>query len=422
MSGAVGYPSLVYAGECIMINDVNLRNSFLSWIAISNAFGMFLVYVLGYFVTYQNIAIIASSLATISFALTYCCIPESPSWLHLKGRTGDAEWSQKQLGLCNPLLENVHQHHSSVACDDLELSPFHTLSLQKLKRKDVWKPLLLGSVLSVLLSMSGGMPVLTYMVQVIGPLPNGTSSQTSALWTPEESWINSNTIGHNSIGSNSIGINSIGNYSIGNNSTSNSTGNASISWAPANWKLSFGNIMIDKLNDLSGSNCTEFFNSSYGLSIISGAIILFANILMSLLLPYFGVKKILIYPLLGMAVGMLVEGLTTDFKSDPETFGIHVAAIWLITFCYSFSLLILPDTMLGDLFPVDAKGYASIPYLFEGFVTAVICKADPYLHYYFGGILYFYYSGICFISAAFVLFFIPEIVGKTLKQINEGFL
>lgn len=410
MLGAVGYPSQVYAGECIMVNNTSLRNSFLSWIALSNAFGMFLVYVLGYFMTYQNIALVAFLLSFISFLLTFFCIPESPSWLHLKRRKGDAEWSQKKLGLCYPLLENLHPQHNPVVGENVELSPFHSNSLKKIKRKDVWKPMLLGSMLTVLLSLSGGMPVLTYMVQVIGNQSDEMSKngnltvETVPLLTTNlanvgvDQWTTNLTAGNHTLDSRSFA-----------NTNSSLVRN-----------LPNETIQSSKLNQTNTHMLSSTF--PYGLSIISGAIILIANILMSLLLPYLGVKKILIYPFLGMAVGMLIEGLTSDFKSDPLIFGIHVGAVWLVTFTFTFSLLIIPDSMLGDLFPVDAKGYASIPFLFEGFVTAVMCKAHPHLHQAGGGVIFFFYSLICLISAIFVSLFIPEIVGKTLKQINNEFL
>lgn len=412
MNGAVGYPSQVYAGECIMVNDVSLRNSFLSWIALSNAFGMFLVYVLGYFMTHQSIAMVAFVLSAISFMLTFFCIPESPSWLHFKGRTGDAEWSEKKLGLCNPLLENMHPQHSTTYCEDLELSPFHKQSLKKIKRKDVWKPLLLGTVLSVFISLTGGMSVLTYMIDVIGDVPLKMSESRNYAFTidsllaPHLTKIEPNS---------STGKITTINHTMGFTSKITDPETAS-------WVSNFTGEIIG-LSSLNQTNIHQLnVPSTYGLSIISGAIIMTANVLMSLLLPYFGVKKILIYPLVGMAIGMLIEGLTADFKSDPLIFAIHIGAIWLVTFTFSFSLLIIPDSMLGDLFPVDAKGYASIPFLLEGLVTALMCKAFPHLNKSSGGIIFIFYSVMCLISAAFVSFFIPEIVGKTLKQINEGFL
>lgn len=390
MTGAVGYPSQVYAGECIMVNDASLRNSFLSWIALSNAFGMFLVYVLGYYLTYQHIAIIACFLSLVSFLLTYFYIPESPSWLHLQGRTGDAEWSEKELGLFYPLLENLNPQPRSVTGENLELSPFHLKSLQKIKRKDVWKPLVLGSVLVVLLSLSGGMPVLTYMVDVIGNV---------TVEVPRNE-------------SHSLATTNFSNVHLSTTNLGNLTR------SPTNTTSQSNYIKSSHMNP----DSILSYTNSYILSIISGAIILVANILMSLLLPYLGVKKILTIPLIGMAAGMLLEGLTSDLKSDPLMFSIHIAAIWLVTFTFSFSLLIIPDSMLGDLFPVDAKGYACIPFLFEGFVTAVMCKVYPHLQEAANGTIFFFYSFMCIISAIFVSLFLPEIVGKTLKQIHDEFL
>lgn len=356
LCGASGYPSQVYAGECVMVNDVRMRNRFLSWISICNASGMFLTYILGYFLDYRKIAAVGLVLAVVTFLLIFCFIPESPLWLYLQGRTGDAEWSQKKLGT-RPSASD-RRRVSVLLSDEIVESRWSMVkaSFMKLKRKDVYKPLLISILLVTSLSFIGGMSVMFYMVEIISK-PKNTASYTS--------------------------------------------------FSP---KLYFVNDTVHHVED------------TYMYSIIAGGVMVVANVFMSIVLPLVGVKTILIVPLLGMGLGMATEGYVTLHKYSDSLFTWHLAAMWLITFTYTSSILMIPDTMLADLFPVDAKGFASIPFLWESVLVAGVSKLHPYVFQMVQGYLYYFYGSMCVVSAVIVFLFIPEIVGRTLIEINDGFL
>lgn len=357
LCGASGYPSQVYAGECVMANNVRMRNRFLSWISISNALGMFLTYVLGYFLNYRHISAVGLGLAVVTFLLIFCCIPESPLWLYLQGRTGDAEWSQKKLG-ARPSASNRRRVSVLLSEEVKESRSFLVkATFMKLKRKDVYKPLLISILLATSLSFIGGMSVVFYMVQIINkPL----TLANFATFGPKVYLVHNETIKHP----------------------------------------------------------TE---DTYPYSMVSGGLMVVANIVMSILLPLVGVKTILIVPLLGMGLGMAIEGYVSQQKYMDNFFPWHLAAMWLVTFTYTSSILMIPDTMLGDLFPVDAKGFASIPYLWESVIVSIVSKCHPYVYRMVHGYLYYFYGSMCVVSALIVFIFIPEIVGRTLMEINDRF-
>lgn len=357
LCGASGYPSQVYAGECVMVNNVRMRNRFLSWISISNALGMFLTYILGYFLDYRHIAAVGLGLAVVTFLLIFCFIPESPLWLYLQGRTGDAEWSQKKLGT-RPSAPD-RRRVSVLLSDDIVQSKWSMVkaTFMKLKRKDVYKPLLISILLATSLSFIGGMSIMFYMVEIISK-PKNTAAYTS--FSPKIYYFN-NTVHH---------------------------------------------IEIE---------------DTYMYCMIAGSLMVVANVIMSIVLPLVGVKTILIVPLLGMGLGMATEGYVTLHKYSDSLFTWHLAAMWLITFTYTSSILMIPDTMLGDLFPVDAKGFASIPFLWESILVAAVSKLHPYVFERVKGYIYYFYGSMCVASAVIVFLFIPEIVGRTLIEINDGF-
>lgn len=87
-SGTLGFPAQVYAGECIMVNHVRLRNNFLSWHGIGLSVGMCVVLLMSSFLNCQQISAIATVFSLTLFLLIYAFIPESPSWLYLRSRVG----------------------------------------------------------------------------------------------------------------------------------------------------------------------------------------------------------------------------------------------------------------------------------------------------------------------------------------------
>ncbi len=356
-SGASGYPSQVYCGECIMVNRIGLRNNYLSWLGVSVSFGMFLVLVLGCFFNYQQICGIASSIAVISFLLIYSLIPESPTWLCTRGRIGDAEWSQKQLRISQPILQNrdVVEGPSVIEHENLCHWPSMKTYLCKVVRRDVYKPLLIMVMLFVLLTFCGGIAVMTYLVNVI----------------------------------NEISI----------------------------------DADVGAMSNTTGRSVDLMATDSYKYGAISGILMLIANVSVFFFVSSVGTKKILSASSAFMAVGFLILAYTTTRDvSSSSLVTTHILAVWLIIFCFNFGVMNLPNAILGDVFPVDAKGFASVVYVLEFILTGFLLKIHPYMATAFGGYLYYGYATVSAASAVYIAVFMMETVGKSLTQINEEFL
>lgn len=315
------------------------------WTSVANAIGSASLFLLAILFDYRQLSAIMVFLSLLEFSLIYYFIHESPSWLHYRGRSGDAEWSQRKLRIYQPVWE--------LSTSEPEINEEATYwystveaGLRKMKRKDVYKPLVIMITLFMFLIWSGGMVVLTYMVEIIGEKSTSNPGKTE---NPVQS------------------------------------------------------------------------SDSFKYSVISGFVILVANLTLCFILPYLGAKKVTISALIGMGVGQALLAYTLLANRD-ELYLLHVASVWLVVFMYNFGIYNLCPSILGVLFPLDAKGYASIIAIELCMMLALTVKLYPYLKLVLGGYLFYYYSAVAFCGAIYAYFFMPETVGKTLAQISQQFL
>lgn len=190
--------------------------------------------------------------------------------------------------------------------------------------------------------------------------------------------------------------------------------------------------MVDIISTSSHENIlsdyTEYRNVSfrYDLSIISGVLILLAVILASSFVTYVGIKKLFFFSSFNAFIGLVALTFSLSYQSLDKNQNvlnmIHVISIWLITFFYSFGVITVPCSILGEMFPYDAKGFASIPVMGLCFSAAVAIKLHLYLCSYFGAFTYILYAFVNLANVIFVYFLVPETVGKTLEEIGERFL
>lgn len=348
-AGTLFYPAQVYTAECITINNLRLRNNFSTWAPISNSTGIFLTFFFSCFVSYLTISTIAVILSVVVFLLIFIFIPESPTWLYLKGRIRDAELSEKKLGIFQPILRNS----KIVTTNDDDTLPLisekfkfrwsnYESILTKIKRQDIRRPIIRMAILKILVICSGGYVILPYMVDIIGT--NGVTEST-----------------------------------------------------------------VDE---------------SYLFSVISGILIFVARLSTSIVLPILGFKKYMISSCILSAIGMFLIGYTTNSKNTFEFdwYLLHVIAVWMTSFLFNFGTITLPVAITTDLFPVDGKGFASIPVLISLLVRSFFVKMHPYFCLYYGNLTYTAYAIAGIVCAIFVHFYMPEVVGKTFKQINEYYV
>lgn len=168
--GSIFYPGQVYAAECLTVHCKRLRSSLSTWNGVTNSFGLFLIILLSYLFNYRVISIFAAITSLIIYIIIYVTIPESPTWLYLQGRHGDAEISQKKLGLGQPLL-----------CSKVDNYMYngYEKKLSRLTDKDVFKPLLILTFAYIVIPFCGAPAILTYLVDIIGEDPSATSSDLS---------------------------------------------------------------------------------------------------------------------------------------------------------------------------------------------------------------------------------------------------
>lgn len=352
--GSISYPVQVYAGECIMISSVRLRNSFMVWIAVGSSVATTLMLLLSTFLTYHDICGICTAFSVLLFAAFAVVIPESPTWLYHRGRIGDAEWSQKKLGIAQPILDkNSKLNHTIQPPEDFQWSTV-LKNLNKIIRRDVYIPAILLSTFAILCELSGGVSTVTYMLNIIDDNIPGTQNSIDMNW-------------------------------------------------------------------MKNQTSTVYFSESTKYSLICGIAMCIGSLLTSFVLPCLGLKAGFIFSNIGSVVGLLALTCSNTIVQSPETAQtIRIAAVTLLSFLLSVTL---GPTMAaaGDIFPVDAKGFASIPDVAGYLAAGLSNKMFPYLYYFLAGYTYVVFATISVTCAVYVYFFLPEVVGKTLEQIHEEF-
>lgn len=349
--GAVFYPGQVYIGECLVVDDHNLRNRFAMWFGIANSFGMFIVLTLGYFMNYSEIALLMAAVAICIILLFHVFIWESPVWLAHMGRIEEAKRCSKNLGIVHPMLSHYTQCEGVFTVSEEEGGSYvrHFRNVfEKLKRKDVYKPLVIMTTVLTFVMLSGGVAIMTYMFNILS-------------------------------------------YSKDFNSSGTANGSQ---------------------------------NDAEKFGVYSGVLILLANYLVCVLVPYVGVKKLTINSCVFMIFGLLMlyySYMPATFFSKDTMNSIHVISIWVVIFAFNSGLLNIPVSILGDVFPTDAKGLASIPIFAFCFVCAILVKFFPIWYIDVGADIYLVYAVLTGCAAVIVALFMPETVGKSLKHINDEF-
>lgn len=343
----------IYAAESIVVNHHHLRNSFSTWSTIATAVGIILDVVLGRFLHYQTVALIAAAMATVSLLCICIFIPESPHWLCQRGQIHRARLSEQRLSIHQPILQGLKHNRGSV---DVGLTwQSIKIGLQKLKRKDIFKPLIILNVWFILVILSGGICINAYQVNIMSDYPLSSLALDSSL---------------------------------------------------------FGT----RYNTLIG----------YNLSIISSILSLVAVILTSVLVTPMGIKRLFSFSSIGMAIGMsgLAVSLGIDAKFQALEFWriTHTISVWLIIFFFCLGVATIPTSVIGEMFPHDAKGYASLPSISYCGIGGILIKLHLYLYSQLGYWLYFMYAFFNLLGVVFVEIFVPETVGKTQEEIGDHFM
>lgn len=337
--GAASLPSMVYAAECITINNHYLRGSLNTWTTLALSSGVLLTYGFGVILPYNEVALAAACFSIMSFFLILFFIPESPSWLYRKGRTGDAEVAQRRLGIKQPILwnKNIEAEPVTLITESDYILGNLLHYIKKIKRKEVYKPLLITIAFLFFTQFSGVYCLLSYMIDIVG-----------------------------------------------RNSSAD----------------------------------------PYVLSVVSGLLQLLGVLSLTFLLPFCGVKILSVVSTLGTAIGFALLGFSEILSEEnTESFfsSIHTFSVWCIVVTASLGLTVIPYAILGEMFPMGAKGYASLSLIASSTFNFIILKIYPFLHTQLGGLIFFLFSLISICDTVFVVLFLPETVGKTMDEIKNEF-
>lgn len=345
--GLASVPASVYAAECLCSNNLAVRSALVSWSTVALSGGICLVYTTGAVLDYYAVASIATLISIMSLIMVALFIPESPIWLNMKGRYGDAEWSQREINISPP----PHPIEQPSEAEDMSQPPPPTPppsqpeTLKELLKPEAYKPLLILIGFFFFQQFSGVFVVIAYMV------------------------------------------------------------------------------------DISIASGVIIFNP-YTITVVAGCIILLVSIIASLVYPSTGVRAVAAISGAGTTATMLFIGTYLSLRHywilNPEWYFMNWAPVIAILANIAVStvgFLILPWSMLGEVFPLNVKGIAAGIATCIGFIFSFIAiKIYPYILLDLGASgIFFFFGGMALFGTIFVILFLPETKGKTLQEIVDGF-
>ncbi len=359
-----------------MMNHIRWRNSYVIWPGLSISLASTTMFFMGTFLNYHEICAVAFVLSVILFLLFCFFIPESPLWLYHRGRIGDAEWSQKKLGIIQPILTK-HFNGESQPTLDYDATGWKNFkeNLRKAARKDVYKPLIILSLLGVILQLVGAFPVMTYMIDIIDNKITGADQNISIIEPPFK-----------------FDGDRFDNTLLFLQNRENS--------------LNLERPHIDKTTPW----------DTYKYTLVSGFLMIIANVIATFGLPYFGIRKLLLLSELSSVFGMVL----LTYSSVADSFQLRVSSVWIIAFMFSLTVA-APQAVAGEAFPRDAKGFASVSHLTTSFASSAVVNTYPHLRLALGEYVYCLYAVGGIICALYTYVFVPEIIGRTVEQVNEEF-
>lgn len=171
----------------------------------------------------------------------------------------------------------------------------------------------------------------------------------------------------------------------------------------------------------SNSSSTNVSSDAFNYSIISGALMVLGTVLLSFALPLVGARKLTITSAICMSVGMALIGFTNDRPNPSDLLTIRLFSVWAISFIYSFGIITVPFSILGEMFPLDAKGFASFAIVVQVLAAFAVSELYPFMYLWSRSGVFYVYSCMCLVYAMFVCAFMPETVGRNYEQISANF-
>ncbi len=157
---------VIYITESIAPANLFKRNSLATWNVLSVGFGTSWTFVsAAIFGDYRTVMLICIGFSIISTIAFLIFIPESPAWLQIKGRHGEAKLARNRLSF----QKNISPYGSHSTLDDCLKRERWFSFFHKVRRKDVYKPLLTCIGLFFFQQFCGSQVYISYMIDVIKP-------------------------------------------------------------------------------------------------------------------------------------------------------------------------------------------------------------------------------------------------------------
>lgn len=187
-------------------------------------------------------------------------------------------------------------------------------------------------------------------------------------------------------------------------------------------------VMIAYMVDIVRDTEVVYFGP-YTVTVIAGAIILGVALTASLIYPKTGVRSVAIVSGVGTCVSMLFIATFLTIRprlTQQEWMFLHwipFIAILSNVALSTMGFLILPWSMLGEVFPSHVKGLAGGIATCLGYIFKFIAvKIHPFIIRDIGvSGVFFFYSGMAFLGTIYVSVFLPETKGRSLQEIVDSF-
>ena len=159
---------------------------------------------------------------------------------------------------------------------------------------------------------------------------------------------------------------------------------------------------------------------------IFGTVQVVASAVCAILTDRAGRKPLLLISSIGscLSIAMVALYFNLDYSKVVDTSNLGwmaSAGAILYSVTYSIGLAGLPFTMIGELFPTNVKGLASISCIVCCNLISFIVVQTYQQIADIAGIhtAFWFYSAISFAGSLFIIFYVPETKGKTLQMIQE---
>lgn len=162
--GSMFISTTVYITESIAPHNLKTRNALAGWTIIFINIGITLDYILGAFVHFNQVAMFGAIYSLISFFIVSIFLPESPAWLQQKGRYKDAAAARKRITLQPDTI--IPETKESTFTENSMSHEKFTEYLKGIRRKDIYKPVLIVSGLFIFLEFSGVVIYTMHQVEI----------------------------------------------------------------------------------------------------------------------------------------------------------------------------------------------------------------------------------------------------------------